>query len=191
MFCFFAPLFSTCLYSSPYQAGIHTIPLLSTTSKGRLEWMDRAQECADQRENKGGFQTEGHDFVLVRWEPKDRRGKFEKLDERRHEMHSFTLTLSHSVSFIFFLPLSLSLRDWGFPVTWALGSPLLILSLVLRHISFSSSMKISISFPCLFAHDQAWGITDDIRQDYIIRIQKGNCNPWQLPKKKIRLQIYV
>lgn len=70
-------------------------------------------------------------FILVRWKPK--MGENEKI--RWHEMHSFTLTLSHSLCHL--LSLSLSLRDWGFPVTWALGSPLLILSLVLYHISFS------------------------------------------------------
>ncbi len=99
-FGFFAPLFSTCLYSSPYQAGIHTIPLLSTTSKERLEWMDRAQECVDQRENKGTFKMKG--MILFYLEENQRTGgKMEKWDERRHEMHSFTLALSHSLSFVF------------------------------------------------------------------------------------------
>lgn len=60
-------------------------------------------------------------------------------------MHSFTFTRL-LLSFIFFssfsLSLALSLRDWGFPVTWALGSPLLILSPVLHHISFSFFLTI-------------------------------------------------
>lgn len=90
---------------------------------------------------------------------KEQEGKWKKkIDESRHEMHSFTLTLSYSRSFVFsfFFSSSLSLGDWGFPVTWALGSPLFILSLVLHHISFSFSLTI---FHLIFMSLCPWSLS--------------------------------
>lgn len=56
-------------------------------------------------------------------------------------MNSFTHACSFSLSFsLFSFSLTLTLRDWGFPVTWALSSPLLNLSLVLHHFCFSLSL---------------------------------------------------
>ena len=58
---------------------------------------------------------------------------------------SFSLSLS--------LSLSLSPGDWGFPVTWASGSPLFILSLVLHHIFLFSPdhflFRLHISLPTI------------------------------------------
>lgn len=120
--------------------------------------MDCAQECADQRENKGTFKIKG--TILFCLDENQRTGgkMKKKIDESRHEMHSFTLTLSYSRSFVFsfFFSSSLSLGDWGFPVTWALGSPLFILSLVLHHISFSFSLTI---FHLIFMSLCPWSLS--------------------------------
>lgn len=106
----------------------------------RKTWVDGP--CSGVRENKGIFKMRGMIFFQVRWQQKN-EGKIKKVDERRHEMHSFTSTLPHLLSFIFSsFSLFLFLRDGGFPVTWVLGSPVLILSLVVHQISFSFSLII-------------------------------------------------
>lgn len=55
-----------------------------------------------------------------------------------------------SLSFIFsFFPPAIPQGLGGFPVTWVLGSPLLVPSLVLYHISFHFCQNILIPFPSL------------------------------------------
>ena len=110
--------------------------------------------CRPKREQRN-FQNEGNDFVLVRWKPKNRR-EMEKLDERRHEMHSFTLTLSHF--FFLFLSLSFSL---ALPVSRGLGVSCNLsigFSLVYTVTCSPSYLSLlpwpfSISFPYLSANN--------------------------------------
>lgn len=70
----------------------------------------------------------------------------------RHETHSFNLTLSHSLLFSLFSSLCPS-GIGGFRVTWALGSPVLMLSLALHHLFlFCRTTFNSISMPVLCAY---------------------------------------
>lgn len=102
----FTPLFSTCLYSSPYQAGVHTIPLSSITSKGRLECMDRTQECVGRAENKGKWRA---CFVQVRWKTKSRRenGKIQCEDMKHTPSTSPCLILFYFLFFLLSVPQAL------------------------------------------------------------------------------------
>lgn len=65
-------------------------------------------------------------------------------------MHSFTLSVSHTVfHFLFFSPCPSGIG--GFPVTWGLDSPSHVLTLVLSYL-FLSLQAISFPFPRLDAH---------------------------------------
>lgn len=144
LFCFFAPLFSTCPYFSPYQAGIHTIPLLSTTSKERLDW-----PCLGVCRLKGeqrNFQNEGHDFVLLRWKQTNKNRR--ENGKMRWEKTWNTLLYPHPVSFslfrfLFFLSLSLSV-PLGLGVSCNLS------------IGFSLAYPVSYSSSYLFLPDHFW-----------------------------------
>lgn len=135
----------------------------------RKTWVDGpcSGVCWAKREQRN-FQNEGHNFFQVRWQQKN-RGKIKKVDEGRHEMHSFTLTLSHSLSFIFSsLSLSPSLsvpRGWGVSCNLSIGfslarpvtccpSNLFLFTLIIFHFIFTSlrpRLPVSsfLSFFCL------------------------------------------
>lgn len=66
------------------------------------------------------------------------------------------------VSFFLLFSLALSRGDWGFPVTWAVGSPSLILTLVHHHISFS----LTISLLYLFGHDSSLSISFSVHRSF-------------------------
>lgn len=98
----------------------------------RKTWVDGP--CSGVCKPKGeqrNFHNEEHYFVLLRRKPKNRRR--EKPWNALLHPHPVSFSLQF---FLLFFSRCLSLRDWGFPVTWALGSPLPILSLVLNDISF-------------------------------------------------------
>lgn len=91
----------------------------------RQTWVDgpRSGVCRPKRE-QSNFQSEGHDFVLLRWKPKNRmenrKERWEKTWNALAHPHSFSFSLSFSL----FFSLSLSRcvpRGLGFSCNLSIG----------------------------------------------------------------------